>query len=169
MIFLVFINTNLFLSHFPLGGKFLNISIEPEKDTKFAFENGERKEIELDTYHLNVKGVGFDPFIDKEYEVGLSCYHPEMLNVRVLTIDGTDHGRNYLVFKDKDELIAYVNRGIDAINGKDTEFLKTDNVSDELIKETIKWWKMKNKVKHPITSNDVLAYKQILNKLQKLN
>lgn len=106
------------------------VSIEPEKDTKFAFENGERKEIELDTYHLNVKGVGFDPFIDKEYEVGLSCYHPEMLNVRVLTIDGTDHGRNYLVFKDKDELIAYVNRGIDAINGKDNEFLKTDDISD---------------------------------------
>ena len=43
------------------------------------------------------------------------------------------------------------------------------NVSDELIKETIKWWKLKNKVKRPITANDALAYKQILNKLQKFN
>ena len=107
------------------------ISIEPEKDTKLEFENGECKEIELDTYHLNVKGVGFDPFIDKEYEVGMSCYHPEMLNIRALTIDGMDHGRNYLVFKNKEELIAYVNHGMDAINGKDTEFLKTDNVRDD--------------------------------------
>ena len=42
------------------------------------------------------------------------------------------------------------------------------NVSEELIKETIKWWKLKNKVKRPITANDSLAYKQILSKLNKL-
>ena len=107
------------------------ISIEPEKDTKLEFENGKRKEIELDTYHLNVKGVGFDPFIDKEYEVGSGGYNPEKPEVRVLTINGANYGQNYLVFKNKEELIAYVNRGMDAINGKDTEFLKTDNVSDE--------------------------------------
>ena len=39
--------------------------------------------------------------------------------------------------------------------------------SDELINETIKWWKLKNKVKRPITANDALAYKQILAKVNK--
>lgn len=107
------------------------VSIEPEKDIKLEFEKGERKEIELDTYHLNVKAVGFDPFIDKEYEAGSGGYNPERTEVRALTIDGTDYGRNYLVFKNKEELIAYVNRGMDAINGKDADFLKTDNISDD--------------------------------------
>lgn len=106
------------------------VSIEPEKDTRLEFKNNERKEIELDTYHLNVKGVGYDPFIDKEYEIGSGGYHPNIQNVRVRSLDGTDYGRHYLVFKDKDELIAYVNRGMDAINDKDSEFLKTDGISD---------------------------------------
>lgn len=44
---------------------------------------------------------------------------------------------------------------------------QVDNVSDGLIDETIKWWKMKNKVKRPLTSNDELAYKQILSKIKK--
>jgi hypothetical protein len=44
---------------------------------------------------------------------------------------------------------------------------QVSNVSDGIISETIKWWKMKNKVKRPLTSNDQLAYKQILSKVKK--
>ncbi len=62
---------------------------------------------------------------------------------------------------------------------EETEFVKglvTDMIRNnkkienpkQTIWDAIDWWKMKNKTKRPLTSNDELAWKQIKNKL-KLN
>ena len=105
------------------------VSIEPAKDVKIEFKDNQRIEVELDTYHLDVKAVRYNPFTDDECEVG-SGFGSNKTEVRALKLDHREDGRRYFVFKDKEELLEYVKGATDAITGKDTQFLKKYDVDD---------------------------------------
>ena len=106
------------------------ISIEPVKDTKIEFKDKQRVEVELDTYHLDVKAVRFNPFTGEECQVGDGFGHEYKSEIKALSLDRNEDGRKYFVFNDKDELLEYINGATNAIMGKDTDFLKKYDIDD---------------------------------------
>lgn len=106
------------------------VSVEPAKDVKFEFKDNKRVEVELDTYHLDVKAVKYNPFTDEECEIG-SGFGSNKTEIIARSLDRNEDGLKYFVFKDKEELLEYINGAMNAITGKDKEFLKKYGISDD--------------------------------------
>jgi len=104
-------------------------SIEPVKDITYEFKDSKRIEKELDTYHLCVKGIKFNPFTGEECNVGDGFGYKGVVESRVM--DACDYGRRYFVFKNKEEVLDYIQNAMNAVTEKDTSFLDEYNVKDE--------------------------------------
>ena len=75
----------------------------------------------LDTLHIVVKAIKFDPFELHDCDDGYK--KPVELNPQ-------DHGKDYQVFKDLDELKEYFSAGMDVITEKSNDFLKPYDIEE---------------------------------------
>ena len=126
--------------------------------------------------YMPEKEYYFDP--DRKNRIAFKVYtdNREILNYDALDLETVEYYLNNRInradYLDVMPMLEQVHEQLVKEMKMEESFIllikgQVPGASDEIIKEAIKWWKLKNKVKRPVTSNDALAFKQILSKVNK--